>query len=69
MSESLDRRLTLRERIALKLHLAVCAWCVQYLQQITIVRKLLRTPNSAAALPASLSAESKARIQNALKSR
>ena len=42
MSESLERRLTLRERLALKLHLWVCVWCVWYLEQLRTMRAALR---------------------------
>jgi hypothetical protein len=42
ISESLDRRLRLTERIKLKLHLLVCAWCVQYMLQIKLIRTALR---------------------------
>ena len=33
VSASLDRKLTIRERIILKLHLAACEPCVRYLDQ------------------------------------
>jgi hypothetical protein len=42
MSESLERRLTLRERATLKLHLWVCVWCVWYLEQLRTMREALR---------------------------
>ena len=42
MSESLERRLTLRERATLKLHLWVCVWCVWYLEQLRTMRSALR---------------------------
>jgi hypothetical protein len=42
MSESMERRLRLRESIELKLHLLVCAWCAHYLTQIKFIRRLLR---------------------------
>jgi hypothetical protein len=42
MSESMDRRLSLREWLQLRLHLAVCAWCARYLKQIKFLRTLLR---------------------------
>lgn len=43
MSESLERPLTLRERVTLKLHLWVCVWCVWYLEQLRTMRDALRT--------------------------
>jgi hypothetical protein len=42
MSESLERRLRLRERAALKLHLWVCVWCVWYLENLRTMREALR---------------------------
>ena len=42
MSESLERRLILRERAALKLHLWVCVWCVWYLENLRTMRSALR---------------------------
>jgi hypothetical protein len=38
MSESLDRRLTPREWLTLRLHLLACVWCDWYLRQISDVR-------------------------------
>jgi len=43
MSESLDRRLSVREWLGLRLHLYVCAWCARYLKQIKFLRSLLRS--------------------------
>ena len=42
MSESLERPLSLRERVTLKLHLWVCVWCVWYLEQLRTMRSALR---------------------------
>ncbi|MBC7931526.1 MAG: zf-HC2 domain-containing protein [Rubrivivax sp.] len=42
MSESMDRPLTLRERVEMKLHLWVCVWCVWYLEQLRALRETLR---------------------------
>ena len=42
MSESLERRLSLRERVTLKLHLWVCVWCVWYLENLRTMREALR---------------------------
>jgi hypothetical protein len=41
MSESMDRRLGIRERLELRLHLIVCTWCARYLNQIKFFRELL----------------------------
>jgi hypothetical protein len=43
MSQSLERSLTLRERMILKTHLLVCIWCVWYLDQIRRMSSILQT--------------------------
>ena len=46
LSESLERKLTLRERVLVKLHLWVCMWCVWYLEHLQLVRSSLRAETS-----------------------
>ncbi|OGR83032.1 MAG: hypothetical protein A2636_04710 [Elusimicrobia bacterium RIFCSPHIGHO2_01_FULL_64_10] len=43
ISEAMDRRLSWRERLALKLHLFLCGMCVQYDRQLETLAKLART--------------------------
>jgi hypothetical protein len=43
ISQSLDRSLTLRERIALKLHLIICKYCKRFSQQVHTLRNAMRT--------------------------
>jgi hypothetical protein len=73
MSQSLERPLTLRERVLLKLHLWVCAWCVWYLEQLHLMRDALRLRASEIAddqTPSiSLSNEASERIKLALSRR
>jgi hypothetical protein len=70
MSESMERPLSLRERVFLKLHLWVCAWCVWYLEQLHIMRDAVRlranetTDDDPSSI--SLSAEARERIRLAL---
>lgn len=67
MSQSMERPLTLRERVLLKLHLWVCAWCVFYLEQLRLLRASLRAAKPVGEYPvASLSADARERIKNAL---
>ncbi|MGH9903247.1 MAG: hypothetical protein ACRD68_15680 [Pyrinomonadaceae bacterium] len=70
MSESMERPLSLRERVTLKLHLWVCVWCVWYLEQLRLMRNLLRAQGTRAggggAPGVSLSAEARARIKRDL---
>lgn len=42
ISQSLERPLTLRERVLLKLHLWVCMWCVWYLEHLQLMRTTIR---------------------------
>jgi len=42
ISQSMERSLTLRERINLKLHLWICAWCQWYMEHLHIIRKTAR---------------------------
>lgn len=66
MSESLERQLSVLERLKLKLHFIVCAWCVCYLKQITLIRESLRTRHQTAELP-TLSHEARERLRHTLK--
>jgi anti-sigma factor RsiW len=43
ISQSLDRSLTLRERLALKLHLFICNKCKQFSQHMQTLRVALKT--------------------------
>ena len=42
----MERRLTLRERVLLKLHLWVCVWCLWYLEHLQTMRDALRVPDN-----------------------
>ena len=71
MSQSLDRRLTLRERAAMRLHLWVCIWCVWYMEHLRFMRDALRTraaqsSDEAHVTTTSLSAEARERIKRSL---
>ncbi|HEX8179167.1 MAG TPA: hypothetical protein VF525_06435 [Pyrinomonadaceae bacterium] len=71
MSESLERPLTLAERVQLRLHLWVCIWCVWYLEQLQLLRATMRArPEAAddsAASPLRLSPDARERIKRALR--
>jgi len=71
MSASLERRLTLRERLTLKLHLWVCVWCVWYLEHLRTMRATLRARRAReevdeADSAVKLSEEARERIRRAL---
>jgi len=38
VSDSLDQRLSLRQRIEIRLHLLICIWCERYKQQLLFIR-------------------------------
>jgi hypothetical protein len=42
ISQSMERSLTLEERIKLKLHLWICAWCQWYMEHLHIIRETAR---------------------------
>jgi len=69
MSQSMERPLTVRERVLLRLHLWVCIWCVWYLEQLRLMREALRARAAHVGedLPGvSLSAEARERIKSTL---
>ena len=71
MSQSMERRLTLRECATMKLHLLVCIWCVWYLEHLRFIRDTLRTranqlPGEESSTTDSLSTEALERMRRAL---
>lgn len=46
ISESMERKLSLRERITVKLHLWICLWCVWYLEHLNLMRDTIRAKAS-----------------------
>lgn len=67
ISQSMERSLSPGERLKLKLHLWICAWCQWYLEQLQLIRTTARAradepPESAA----SLSDEARERIRRNL---
>jgi hypothetical protein len=71
MSESLERRLSIRERLGLRLHLSVCAWCARYLKQIKFMRWMMKAQNSRATneVVPLLPIEARERIARAIQNR
>ncbi|HYG80574.1 MAG TPA: hypothetical protein VD861_09315 [Pyrinomonadaceae bacterium] len=73
LSESLERKLTLRERLTLRLHFLICVYCVRYLKQLRLIRHALRARSEqmnqddpAAASTSALSDEARERLKRAL---
>jgi predicted anti-sigma-YlaC factor YlaD len=73
LGESLDRKLSLREKIKIKLHLFTCRACTNYFKEIKFLReavrasaeKMAQNENSTAA---KLGTDAKERLKNALRS-
>ena len=42
ISQSMERSLSLKERIQLKLHLWICAWCQWYMEHLQLIRQTAR---------------------------
>jgi hypothetical protein len=71
ISQSMERKLTLGERINLKLHLWICAWCQWYLEHLQIIRETARakaaeSPDLNSITGPALSAEARERIKRNL---
>jgi hypothetical protein len=69
ISQSMERRLTIGERIKLKLHFWICVWCQWYMEHLQIIRDTSRAHAVEAAEPVSsaiLSNEARERIRRRL---
>lgn len=42
VSESMDRRLSWRQRLGIRFHLLMCRYCTRYQKQLLLLRRLLR---------------------------
>lgn len=43
VSESMDRRLSWRQRLGVRLHLLMCRYCSRYRQQLELLRRVLKS--------------------------
>ena len=71
LSQSQDRKLSLREKIVVKMHLAACAPCVRYLKQINFLSDAFHKcdeKNLPVEPAAKLSPDARERIKNIMKS-
>lgn len=48
VTRSLDARLSLRERMAMRLHLLICKNCARFARQMHLIRAWLRSEDAAA---------------------
>ncbi|MEQ1765079.1 MAG: zf-HC2 domain-containing protein [Pyrinomonadaceae bacterium] len=67
LSESIDRKLSLKERIVVRLHLFTCEACVRYLEQIRLLHDLIHDHRSEQVM-SSLNETAKERMKAALAS-
>ncbi len=67
LSESIDRKLSRKERIIVRLHLFTCEACVRYLEQIRLLHDLVHDHQSEQAI-SSLNETAKERMKAALTS-
>ncbi|HAF01156.1 MAG TPA: hypothetical protein DCO68_06650 [Methylophilaceae bacterium] len=70
VSQSLDRNLTLRERLAVRLHLLICKYCRRFQRQLHAMRKAFKRMSEAIENDPSiqLPPETKARISATIES-
>lgn len=68
VSQSLDRRLTLRERLAVRMHLLLCKYCRRFQQQLLTIRLGLTRMSQSIEQDTNIQmpSEAKARIGKAL---
>lgn len=70
VSESLDRELSLRQRVSIKMHLMMCRLCSRYKKQLAGLREAFRLhalrEEDMDIYRASLSSEARERIKQAL---
>src|SRR5215213_4504146 len=71
LSQSLERKLTLRERVTLRLHFLICVYCVRYLKQLRLMRESVRARSAqieadASAPAPALPEEARERLKRAL---
>lgn len=69
ISQSMERRLTLSERVKLKLHLWICVWCQWYMEHLHLIRNASRAQAGQAPdvmANATLSNEARERIRRRL---
>ena len=69
LSQSMERPLTLSEKIKIKLHLWICVWCQWYLEHLQLIRDTSRAQAGKAPdvmSTATLSSEARERIRRRL---
>jgi hypothetical protein len=69
ISESMERPLPLRTRIALRIHSLICVWCERYRDELGFLRKALNScpEHGAEKMRGGLSSDSRTRLKGSLK--
>ncbi|MFQ5487204.1 MAG: zf-HC2 domain-containing protein [Gammaproteobacteria bacterium] len=67
VSQSLDRQLSLRERLGVRLHLVVCSMCRRYRKQITFISQATRQLLGRHSPTTALKPGARERIEEAIK--
>lgn len=67
LSQSCDARLTLRQRLAVRLHLLICHGCARFAKQLRFLRTAARTLAGSTAGVAPLPAAARERIARTLR--
>ena len=69
VSESLDRKLPLYQRMGMRIHLMMCKFCSRYQEQLLFLRKIARLYSETSEdsdLPIQLSSEAGKRIKESM---
>jgi hypothetical protein len=68
ISESMERKLPLRTRFAMRVHYLICVWCARYRDQLGFLRKALHSSceRGVEHMDEELRPEAKKRIKEAL---
>jgi hypothetical protein len=69
LSQSMDRKIPLHKRLAIRLHFQICVWCKRYGQQLAVIREASRSipEHSERVVDSSLSESARQRIKEALR--
>jgi hypothetical protein len=68
-SRAMDERLSFGDRLALRMHLAICENCTRFNQQLQDMRRLFRSETTAGDDDPGLAPEARQRIANELRNK
>lgn len=67
VSESLDRELSLPQRLGIRFHLLMCRYCTRFARQLEKVRNLVRAVEADAVPPVNMDDKTKVRLKEYLR--